>query len=198
MVIRFLVNTNVSMGRVITFDKEQVLDICLHTFWKYGYDNTTIRDLQQLTGLSGRSLIHSFGDKRQIFDLCLNHYLTFVRKVVQDLIHDSNGLNKFFEGFTLCDSTDVRNHGCFVLNSIYGGLKGDQRIIQAFEKFKSCVTDFFMAQLTLNDIPNPTSKAFLLFDLFLSGLTKISIYEDATQMNYTFTDVKQLLSIWRE
>ncbi|WP_154222253.1 TetR/AcrR family transcriptional regulator [Marinicella rhabdoformis] len=184
------------MGRVITFDKEHVFDICLRAFWKHGYDNTSIRELQRLTGLSGRSLIHSFGDKRQIFDSCLAHYLLFVRQLTQNLADDPKGLEVFFEGFTVCDSADIRHNGCFVLNSIFGDLKGDQQIIVAFEGFKVTVTDFFKVQLSMNGIKGASEKAEMLFDLFLSGLTKISIYADAAQMTKAYKAIKRLVADW--
>lgn len=181
------------MGRTITFDKDKVLESCLQAFWKGGYDKTSIRDLQKLTGLSGRSLIHSFGDKKNIFNLCLQHYLVFVKQLTQELESSESGLKQFFEKFTSCEPSDVRHNGCFILNSISGELKGDQQLIAAFKKFEQILVEFFTAQLTIKCRKNAPEEAKVIFDLLLAGLTKISIYEDATQMDNEFKLINRLL-----
>jgi AcrR family transcriptional regulator len=185
------------MGRIITFDKAQVFDICLQAFWQSGYDNTSVRDLQKLTGLSGRSLIHSYGDKRQIFDSCLQHYLEFVQQLTEGLAAKPEGLAEFFEGFTLSEASDVRHNGCFVLNSIYGTLKADKHLIQAFERFTRLLTTFFASQLTLQGVQQPNDKASVLFDVFLAGLMKISIYQNAKQMKDEFLLIQRLIAVWQ-
>jgi len=185
------------MGRAITFDKNKVLECCLQAFWKGGYDKTSIRDLQKLTGLSGRSLIHSFGDKKNIFNLCLQHYLEFVDQLTKNLINEKSGLEKFFEAFTMCDPVDVRHNGCFILNSISGDLKGDKQLISAFKKFENILLEFFIAQLSLRGLKNTSEKAHIIFDMLLAGLTRISIYEDATQMTNEFELIKKLIGSWQ-
>ena len=181
------------MGRAITFNKDDVLESCLQAFWKGGYDNTSIRDLQKLTGLSGRSLIHSFGDKKNIFNLCLQHYLEFVEQLTQSLVKEKAGLETFFEHFTLCAPSSVRHYGCFILNSISGGLKGDEQLVNAFNKFEHILVEFFTAQLILKSLQNPSEKANIIFDLFLAGLMRISIYEDASVIANEFTLIQKLI-----
>ncbi|WP_286264575.1 TetR/AcrR family transcriptional regulator [Thalassotalea atypica] len=185
-----------AMGRTITFDKDQVLESCLRAFWKAGYDNTSIRDLQKKTGLSGRSLIHSFGDKKNIFSLCLQQYLLFVEQLTQSLLEEKSGLEKFFKAFISCDSADVRHNGCFILNSIYGDLKADKQLVAAYTEFEQMLLGFFTAQLTIKGLKEPSQKANIIFNIFLAGLTKISIYEDATQMEKEFKQIKSLIASW--
>ncbi len=185
------------MGRAITFDKTEALEHCLQAFWKHGYDNTSIRDLQKLTGLSGRSLIHSFGDSRNIFNLCLQQYLEFVEQLTHSLLKEQSGLETFFKAFIACEPADVRHNGCFILNSISGNLKGDEQIIVAFKKFENTLLEFFIAQLSLRNLKNPSERAQVIFDLLLAGLTKISIYENAAQMTHEFELIKNLIDFWQ-
>lgn len=186
------------MGRAITFDKGKILECCLQAFWKGGYDKTSIRDLQKLTGLSGRSLIHSFGAKKNIFSLCLEQYLEFVEQLTKSLIKEKSGLDNFFEAFTMCEPADVRHNGCFILNSISGDLKGDKQLRSAFNKFESILIEFFTAQLSLKNLKNSSEKAHFIFDMLLAGLTRISIYEDATQMKNEFELIKKLIDSWQK
>jgi AcrR family transcriptional regulator len=184
------------MGRAITFDKEMVLTSCLQAFWKGGFNNTSIRDLQKLTGLSGRSLIHSFGDKKSIFNLCLRRYIEFVEQLTQNLINEETGLDSFFETFTLCGPKDARHNGCFILNSISGGLKKDPQLIAAFKQFEQLLVEFFIVQLNHKNLKNTKHKANIVFDIFLAGLTRVSIYEDANQMENEFKLIKKLIASW--
>ena len=185
------------MGRTISFDKDEVLKTCLEAFWKKGYDNTSIRDLQKLTGLSGRSLIHSFGDKKNIFNSCLQAYLEFVESILQSLIDEKAGLESFFDSFISCKPSDIRHYGCFILNSISGDLKGDEQLITAFNKFELLLVEFFTSQLTNKNLKAPSEKSHLLFNLFLAGLIKISIYEDASQMKDEFKQIQMLIDSWK-
>jgi len=184
------------MGRAISFDKDEALGACLQAFWKGGYDKTSIRDLQKLTGLSGRSLIHSFGDKKNIFTLCLQSYLAFVKQLTQSLIKENSGLASFFTAFTSCKPSDVRHNGCFILNSISGDLKGDKQLIAAFTEFEQILVEFFTAQLAIKNLKAPSEKAHVIFNIFLAGLTKISIHEDATQMKNEFKQIETLINSW--
>ena len=184
------------MGRTLTFDKDDALDTCLSAFWKAGFDNTSVRDLQRLTGLSGRSLIHSFGDKRGIFELCLNRYLSYVKMTTARFSSKTRGLESFFESFTKSNATDLRHHGCFILNSISGSLKNDQNLIEAFTKFEQVLTDFFTAQLEYKKIQEPQDKAMIVFDLFLAGLNKVAIYGDSRKMISQYQIIKRLITTW--
>src|SRR5262249_46392825 len=56
------------------FDREQVLDAALQTFWRKGYEATSLTDLLRATGLARQSLYNAFGDKRALFLACLRRY----------------------------------------------------------------------------------------------------------------------------
>ena len=47
-------------------------------FWRYGYEATTLRDLEAVTRLNRSSLYQAFGTKRHLFDLALDSYLAEV------------------------------------------------------------------------------------------------------------------------
>ena len=47
---------NTKMGRPREFDEDEVLERALHTFWRPGYEATSVTDLMQATGLAKGSL----------------------------------------------------------------------------------------------------------------------------------------------
>ncbi len=61
-------------GRTKAFDVEAALDAAMLTFWRHGYDRTTLQDLTAEMGINRPSLYGAFGDKSRLFISCLNHY----------------------------------------------------------------------------------------------------------------------------
>jgi TetR/AcrR family transcriptional regulator, transcriptional repressor for nem operon len=62
------------MARVKEFDVERVLDRAADTFWRLGYDATSIHNLEEATGLGRGSLYNAFGDKEGLFLAALDRY----------------------------------------------------------------------------------------------------------------------------
>jgi TetR/AcrR family transcriptional repressor of nem operon len=56
------------------FDRDDVLEAALQTFWRKGYEATTLPDLLKATGLARQSLYNSFGDKHALFLASLRRY----------------------------------------------------------------------------------------------------------------------------
>jgi AcrR family transcriptional regulator len=63
------------MGRHKEFDVEKTLDKALNVFWKKGFADTSMTDLEEATGLKKPSLYLAFGDKDAVFIASLNRYL---------------------------------------------------------------------------------------------------------------------------
>lgn len=64
------------MARQKEFDVDLALDRATDLFWRQGYEATSIRDLEDETGLGRQSLYDTFGDKHQLFLAALDRYGT--------------------------------------------------------------------------------------------------------------------------
>lgn len=62
------------MPRPRTFDREEVLDRALDTFWYQGYEATSMQDLVDAMDISRASLYNAFGSKHDLFLEVLQHY----------------------------------------------------------------------------------------------------------------------------
>ena len=62
------------MGNTPKYEMDEVLTKLMRQFWHRGYSATSIRDLEEATGLFRGSLYHAFGDKREMFIRALRHY----------------------------------------------------------------------------------------------------------------------------
>ncbi len=54
-------------GRPLSFDRDKALQQAMLTFWRHGYETTSISDLTAAMGISAPSLYTAYGDKKQLF-----------------------------------------------------------------------------------------------------------------------------------
>ncbi|KKC34827.1 TetR/AcrR family transcriptional regulator [Devosia psychrophila] len=54
-------------GRPLSFDREQALEQAMLTFWRHGYETSSISDLTAAMGITAPSLYTAYGDKKQLF-----------------------------------------------------------------------------------------------------------------------------------
>ena len=66
------------MARPRTFDTDSVLSSVMTLFWQQGYEATSIRDLERVSGLTAPSLYGAFGNKEALFTAALQHYVDTV------------------------------------------------------------------------------------------------------------------------
>lgn len=63
------------MGRRKNFSREEVLEKAMPVFWKQGFADTSLQELEQATGVNKSGLYTEFRDKEDLFVVCLRHYL---------------------------------------------------------------------------------------------------------------------------
>lgn len=61
-------------GRPLSFDRQIALEKAMLTFWKSGYETTSITDLTLAMGITAPSLYTAFGDKQKLFIEAVNLY----------------------------------------------------------------------------------------------------------------------------
>ena len=66
---------NVWMGRPKNFSREEVLEKAMPVFWKHGFADTSLQELERATGVNKSGLYTEFRDKEDLFVKCLRHYL---------------------------------------------------------------------------------------------------------------------------
>ena len=54
-------------GRPLSFDRDAALEQAMLTFWRHGYETTSIVDLTTAMGVTAPSLYAAFGDKKRLF-----------------------------------------------------------------------------------------------------------------------------------
>jgi len=63
------------MGRPKNFSRQEVLEKAMPVFWKHGFADTSLQELERATGVNKSGLYAEFRDKEDLFVECLRHYL---------------------------------------------------------------------------------------------------------------------------
>src|ERR1700678_2725647 len=66
---------NRCMGRPKSFSREGVLEKAMPVFWKHGFADTSLQDLERATGVNKSGLYTEFRNKEDLFVACLRHYI---------------------------------------------------------------------------------------------------------------------------
>src|SRR3981081_3610444 len=66
---------NTCMGRPKSFSREDVLEKAMPGFCTHGFSDTSLQDLERVTGVNKSGLYTEFRDKEDLFVACLRHYL---------------------------------------------------------------------------------------------------------------------------
>lgn len=188
------------MGRVKTFDEQQVLEQAMLTFWRNGYQATTYSMLETNTGLSGRSLINAFGDKDAIFERVLLRYHAIIRERLTSHFQPPGiaAIQDFFEDLASAKRSDPRNHGCLILNSIYEMGKLTPAAHNIVLGFRAMFIEFFTQSLRNENVAEPDEKAELVV-VFLWGIgSQIRLAGQVRTAAVAIAGVIRLLEEWKK
>src|ERR1700680_517596 len=111
------IHHNDSMGRPKNFSREGVLEKALPVFWKYGFADTSLQELEKATGVNKSGLYAEFADKGDLYLESLRHYL---RKRQEEELLTARPLGwKNIERFLKLGPCSLEGQkGCFSVNSM--------------------------------------------------------------------------------
>lgn len=109
------------MARTVEFNRDDVLQNAMNTFWKKGYSMTSIPNLVSATKLNPGSIYAAFHSKEGLFIETLDFYgkrsLSTLQQFIQNAESPLNGIEDFF--YALINKTDEENcQGCLVVNTL--------------------------------------------------------------------------------
>jgi len=110
------------MGRPKGFTREEVLTKAITLFWEKGLSDTTLQDLERVTGVNKSGLYTEFRNKDDIFIESLRYYLD-TRGGDDILSREPKGwdnVRRFLEIGHTCYSG---RRGCFAVNSLRDGAR---------------------------------------------------------------------------
>jgi AcrR family transcriptional regulator len=126
------------MGRPKSFSREGVLEKAMPVFWKHGFADTSLEDLERATGVNKSGLYTEFRDKEDLFLACLRHYLESQSR--KGLLAKEPFGWKNVEAFLKNGPLGLgEQQGCFAINSMrefailpaeaYGAITGNRAVL---------------------------------------------------------------------
>jgi TetR/AcrR family transcriptional regulator, copper-responsive repressor len=130
---------NGGMGRPKSFSREKVLEKAMPVFWKHGFADTSLQELERATGVNKSGLYTEFRDKEDLFLACLRQYLQ--RQGERGLLTKEPHGWKNIENFLKSGPINKgEKKGCFAINSMreiailpdeaYGAITESRTLVQ--------------------------------------------------------------------
>lgn len=163
------------MARPRGFRNNTTLSRAMRVFWQQGYDRTSIRDLEQATGLNASSLYNAWGGKEALFRQVLDYYIDgIIQRRIEIHLHESDpiqGIRRFFE--TTFDYVDAKTPplACLLTNTAQALGHQDECIRAQLDAGMRRVESGFQAALERLDpslLPPGQTPAVLARSLVLS------------------------------
>lgn len=108
-------------GRPRGFDEAQALESALSLFWRKGYEQSSLAELLEVTGLARTSLYRTFGDKRQLFARAVEHYGELIDRALAERIEAAptpiGGVLAIFDLWREQLASQAST-GCLIFNSL--------------------------------------------------------------------------------
>ena len=102
------------MSRPKQFDEQEVLSLAGDIFWRQGYANTSLTQLEEHLGIGRKSLYDTFGDKQKLFLRVLDNYLMTPYPIASDSASWPELRAMFHDG----PPYDKKYRACLFVNTI--------------------------------------------------------------------------------
>jgi AcrR family transcriptional regulator len=165
------IRNNAQMGRPKNFNREGVLEKALPVFWKYGFADTSLQELEKATGVNKSGLYTEFADKGDLYLESLRHYL---KKRQQDELLAAKPLGwKNIERFLKLAPCSLEGQkGCFAVNSMNQFAVLPRSAQEIISKARAFLKDLIVRNV---EAENPLMKPTVLAEMILTFFTGITM-----------------------
>jgi len=162
---------NEGMGRPKNFSREGVLDKALPVFWKHGFADTSLQELEKATGVNKSGLYAEFTDKGDLYLESLRYYL---RKRQQEELLTAEPLGwKNIERFLKLGPCSLEGQkGCFSVNSMNQFAVLPPAAQEIVSKSRAFLKDLITRNV---EAEKPIMKPTVLAEMILTFFTGISM-----------------------
>ncbi len=139
------------MPKVKMFNPETALDKAATLFWQKGYFATSMEDLVKGMEISRQSLYDTFGNKQQLFDLCIEDYQQKAILMNCEIINQNKTtvelFNCYFDFIIDGIIADTDNKNCFLINTIIETKPENSKSQLTIEKNLAALQELFKSKI---------------------------------------------------
>lgn len=128
------------MGRPLSFDREAALEKAMLTFWRHGYETTSITDLTEAMGITAPSIYAAFGDKKQLFLEAVRRYAGSNDQRAQAISSASSAYvaaQELLEVAATLFTGEITPPGCLLASATATGSAGAEDVRAAVTKIRT-------------------------------------------------------------
>ncbi|MGW4366352.1 TetR/AcrR family transcriptional regulator [Nocardia takedensis] len=123
--------------RTVEFDRDRVLESAMQVFWEKGYNDCSIQDLSEATGLRRSSLYNSFSSKKELYLAALRRYHGRCSEQYAALSCSADpveAIRAFVNAVIADEIADRHGRGCMVANAALesAGRDGDVQALTSY------------------------------------------------------------------
>ncbi|SEM90319.1 transcriptional regulator, TetR family [Loktanella fryxellensis] len=168
-------------GRPLSFDREDVLDKAMRTFWASGYETTSITDLTAAMGITAPSLYAAFGNKQQLFLEAMRRYAgdhSVLERTMADAPTARDAVAGMLRGAAILYTGEATPPGCLLASAAATGSPDATAVRDAVADERRVVRDIVIrrieADIAAGLMPSDTPSARLA-DLTLAVTQGMSV-----------------------
>ena len=162
------------MARTIEFDRNDVLENAMNTFWQNGYSMTSIPNLVDATKLNPGSIYSAFKSKEGLFLETLDFYgqrsVKNFKKYMEDSDSPLAGIETFLTAI-VDKSKNKDKRGCLIVNTILEMSSHNEKVQAQANKLLQAVEDELIkglqqaqakGEISINKNPQALAKFLML------------------------------------
>ena len=181
----------------------------MHLFWRKGYDNTSIADLEEASGLKRPSLYNAFDNKRELFKKVLKTYNDYIEGQLSLVLNEGTieSLKNIFRVFTYEDFSPhlSQNFGCLIVNTSIESINDDASIKpfvkqyeqMFFSKFSAILKRAKKSKVLRHDL-DPDKLAKFLMTFLFGLLLRVRFYNSIPAMKEPALAIIDIIHSWTE
>lgn len=140
------------MARPREFKEEEALDRAVDVFWRKGFADTSIGDLEHALGMGRQSIYNSFGDKRALYLRALQTYYDRGSEMLTAIFSgERRGLDAIYAYFDTVIDHQTRSderRGCFMIKSLVDYGTSDTEVANRCKSNEARIVALFNDALT--------------------------------------------------
>jgi TetR/AcrR family transcriptional regulator, copper-responsive repressor len=172
------------MSRTKNFSREEVLEKSIPVFWKKGFSNTCLQDIEKATGVNKSGLYSEFENKEDLYIESLRHYVETrgVREVLTKEPLGWGNIETFLKQIFVCMEGQK---GCFSISTMR-----ELPVLPAEANEIISKTVSFLKKTIAQNIANenPEADANALADIIVSFHTGLCLEQN---LNYSKASINR-------
>lgn len=187
------------MARPRSFEESELLEAVMVAFWRHGYNATTYRSLETMSGVGIKSLANAFGDKDELFSKALARYREMVAGNLANMFDPPSidAIVAIFERVSSpAESNDPRRGGCLMVNTVFEIDEPAADVAKEIAQYRDLFRSNFQRALEAERIADSDTRAEFLLGALWGALSQIRLTGDTAAARPMTSIVIETIRTW--